>query len=255
MIIILPSNCTRIVAGHAEARPPRHRPEQAPVPFIHHLHGNHAPAQSELDRLTRAQFHRAPQVQIAPVGRPRVREQEFPILEANCGVPRADGAVIQDHVALRTTTEEKRARSVQAVRLEQGAETQLKTRVEEALGHFVFGGHKKGDVGRLKGGFEQFHRPAVLELEIAPERGLADAASRVDATEEADLVVSLGRVPLAKAINVDVASVPLALTGGYHGIGGRVLLVEAHVAGGNVVAEGGRALDGHLVGGVVVRIF
>lgn len=120
----------------------------------------------------------------------------------------------------------------------------------------MFGRHQQGDIRRLEGGFEQFHHPAVLELEIAPERSFADAARRVDAAQEANLVVRLGRVPLAKTINVDVASVALALTGRDHGIGGRVLLVEAHVAGGSVVvADDGRALDGSLTGGLIIGVF
>ena len=64
-------------------------------------------------------------------------------------------------------------------------------------------------------------------------------------------------MPLAKAINVDVACVSLTLTGGDHRVGGRVFLIETHVAGGNVVAESGRiaARDGPLARGVVVGIF
>ena len=58
------------------------------------------------------------------------------------------------------------------------------------------------------------------------------------------MIIGLSRVPLTKTINVYVASIPLALAWRDHGIGWRVLLVEAHVACWGVVTDNGRLAGG-----------
>ncbi|EJK61096.1 hypothetical protein THAOC_18465 [Thalassiosira oceanica] len=90
--------------------------------------------------------------------------------------------------------------------------------------------------------------PSVPELNVALERRLANAARDVDAAQEADLVVRVGRVPLPQAVEVHVPRRSEALARRDEGVGRRVLLVEAHVAGGYVVGYG--AL-GTRAGGVV----
>ncbi|KAL7551108.1 hypothetical protein ACHAWF_014303 [Thalassiosira exigua] len=235
----------------AEAGPSRDGPEEAAVPLVHDLHGDHAPSEAELDGLARAELDGTSEVEVAPVGRSGVREEELAVLESDRGVLRADGAIVQDHVAPRAPSEEEGTGPVFAVGLEEGAEAELEARVEEALGHLVLGGHEEGYVGRLEGGLEELDQPPVLELEVASEGGLADAAGGVDAAEEADLVVRLGGVPLAQALDVYVAGVPQAFAGRDHGVGGGVLFVEAHVADGGVVGGGGRSF----ARGGVVGIF
>ena len=70
------------------------------------------------------------------------------------------------------------------------------------------------------------------------------------------MIIGLSRVPLTKTIHVYVASIPLALAWRDHGIGRRVLLVEAHVACGGVVTYSGRlAGRGTLARRVIVGIF
>lgn len=71
------------------------------------------------------------------------------------------------------------------------------------------------------------------------------------------MIIGLSRVPLTKTINVYVASIPLALAWRDHGIGWRVLLVEAHVACWGVVTDNGRLAGGGdtLAGRVIVGIF
>ena len=69
-----------VLIRRREAGSSRHRSQQAPVPLVHHLHRDHAPPQAELHRLARAQLHRTPQVQVAPVHEPVSLKRNSPFL-------------------------------------------------------------------------------------------------------------------------------------------------------------------------------
>mmetsp|Transcript_3538 Transcript_3538/g.6280 ORF Transcript_3538/g.6280 Transcript_3538/m.6280 type:complete len:218 (+) Transcript_3538:1033-1686(+) len=169
-----------------------------------------------------------------------------------------DGAVIQYHITSRTATKKKRPRSTPPIWFEEGAETQLKPAVKEALRHFVFGGHQQGNIRWFERGFKQFDHPPILEFEITSKCRLADTTRGIHAAQEANLIVCLGRVPLPQAIEMDISRIPRAFARRNHGIFGRVLLVETHVAGGNIVVmwiiAGFLLLAGGVVGVLPLRL-
>ena len=81
---------------------------------------------------------------LAPVRRARVREEEFPVFEPNRGVPRAYGAIVQDHVASRTPSQQEGAGPVPPVGFEKCAEAELKPSIEQTLAlHLVLGGDQQ----------------------------------------------------------------------------------------------------------------
>jgi hypothetical protein len=94
----------------------------------------------------------------------------------------------------------------------------------------VLGSDEEGDVGWFQRALEELDLTSIAELEIGLERGFANRTGSIDRRQEADLVVRLGCVPFAKALDVNVFCITRTLAGRNHWVLIGIFFIKAHVA-------------------------